>query len=189
MHVSTVLTKLRRQGAILSDTRPVIRPGLVSVRADADHRLDREAHTRLRLPNRLVLRIVRDVWRTVEELVDAVAAVSPDNAAVLALRVLLDDVAVLAEERAWLHQLNSLFQTLSRRLRHTDGVRVRLCFVANIVCLVQIAVEAAVVEGHVDVQDIAVLQYSLVGYAVADDLVYRRTYRLGEVAVVQRRRI
>lgn len=128
------------------------------------------------MSDRLVLRVVRNIGCAMEELVDAVAAVRPNNTALLALRVLLDNVAVLAEECAWFDHLDSLCQTLSRCLCHTYGVRVRQCLVANVVCLVQVAVEAAVVEGHVDVQDVAILEYSLVGNAVADDLVYRCAY-------------
>lgn len=43
------------------------------------------------------------------------------------------------------------------------------------------------VQSYVDVQDIAILQDSLVGNAVANDFVRRRANRLWEVAVVQRR--
>lgn len=45
------------------------------------------------------------------------------------------------------------------------------------------------VDGDIDVEDVAVLEDTLVGNAVADDLVGRRAYGLGEVAVVQRRGI
>jgi hypothetical protein len=44
----------------------------------------------------------------VEELVDAVAAVCPDNTAVLGLGMLLNNIAVLAEECAWLDKLDRL---------------------------------------------------------------------------------
>jgi hypothetical protein len=76
--------------------------------ANADHRFNCETHSRLRLPDCLVLRVVRNVGRAVEKLVDAVPAIRPDYAAVLALRMLFNNVAVFAEKSAWLCNLNSL---------------------------------------------------------------------------------
>ena len=122
-----------------------------------------------------------------EELVDAMATVGPDNTALLALGVLLDDVAVLAEECAWLDKLDGLVQAFTCGLGHADGIWVGQSLVTNVVCLVQVAVEATVVQRNVDVQDIAILEDSLVGDAVANDFVDRCAYRLGEVAVVERR--
>lgn len=126
-----------------------------------------------------------NIWRAVEQLVDTVPAVCPDDAAVLALCMLLNDVAVFAEQRARLDNLNSLVQALTRRLRHAHRVWVRQRLVSNVKGLVQICVETAVVDGDVDVEDVAVLEHSLVGNAVADDLVERRAYGLGEMAVVE----
>jgi hypothetical protein len=111
-----------------------------------------------------------------EQLVDTVATVRPDDTAVLALCVLLNDIAILAEESAWLDKLDSLVQALSRSFRHTNGIRVCQRLVTDVVCLVQIAVEATVVESYVDVEDIAVLEDSLIGDAVANDFVDRCTY-------------
>jgi hypothetical protein len=126
---------------------------------------------------------------TVEQLIDTMSAVRLDNAAFLGLCMLLNDVSRVAEEHAWLDQLDSLIQALSRSFDNADRIGVRKCLLANVVCLVEVAVEAAVVEGHVDVEDIAVFEDALVGNTVADDFVGRGAYRLGEVAVVQRRRV
>jgi len=78
------------------------------MRTNTDHRLDGKTHARLRLSNRLVLGIVRNIGRAMEELIDAVTAVCPDDAAVFALCVLLDNVAILAEECARLDDVDSL---------------------------------------------------------------------------------
>lgn len=43
------------------------------------------------------------------------------------------------------------------------------------------------VDGDIDVENVAVFEYSLVRDAVANDLVQRRAYGLGEVAVVEGR--
>jgi hypothetical protein len=56
---------------------------------------------------------------------------------------------------------------------------------ADVVGLVQVAVEAAVVEGYVDVEDVAVLEGALVRDAVADDFVGGGADGFGEVAVVE----
>lgn len=106
-----------------------------------------------------------------EELVDAMATVGPDNTAFLALGVLLDDVAVLAEKSAWLDNLNGLVQAFTRSLGYAYCIRVCQSLVANVVCLVQVSVEAAMVQSNVDVEDVTVLEDSLIGNAVADDLV------------------
>jgi hypothetical protein len=177
--------ELRSQGTILGDTRPIIRPCLVSVRANADHRFNCETHSWFCLPNCLVLRVVRDIGCAVEKLVDTVSAVGPDYAAVLALCMFLNDITVFAEQRAWLGNFNSLVQTFTCRLGYPYRVWVRQCLVSNIVGFVQVCVETAVIDGNVDVEDVSVFQYSLVGNAVANDLVKRRAYGLWKVAVVE----
>jgi hypothetical protein len=152
--------KLRRLAPIRSNTRPVIRPSLILVRAQRDHRLDSKAHTRLRLADGFVLGVMRDVGCAVEELVNAVAAVSFHDAAVVALGELLDRV----------HQFDGFFQAVACGFDDAHAVGV-LGGAADVVGFVQVAVEAAVVEGYVDVEDVAVLQGALVGDAVADDFV------------------
>lgn len=98
-------------------------------------------------------------------------AVRPDHAAVLLLRHLLDDVAELADQHTGLDCLDRLVQALARCLDHAHVVRVRLGPVADVVRLVEVGVVALVVDGDVDVEDVAVEEEALVGNAVADDLV------------------
>lgn len=76
-------TKLRRSLPVLRRAGPVVWPGHVLVRSQIDHRLDRKAHALLRLPNRLVVLVMRDVWRAMEQAVDAVAYVRLDDVALL----------------------------------------------------------------------------------------------------------
>jgi hypothetical protein len=153
--------------------------------AHADHGLDGEAHARLGLSNGLVPRIVGNVGRAVEKPANTVSAVCPDDAALLALRVLRDDVSVFTEECTWLDDLDGLLQAFPRRLSHAHRIWVCQCLVADVKCFVQVRVETTVVDGDVDVQDVAVLEYALVGNAVADDFVERCAYRLRELAVVE----
>ena len=110
------------------------------------------------------------VGRAVEALVDAVAAVGLDDTAVVALGDLLDGVAVVAEERAGLDELDRFGETVTCGLDNAHGVGVLVGF-ADVVGLVQVAVEAAVVECDVDIEDVAVLERALVGNAVTDDFV------------------
>jgi len=154
------------------------------VGAQSNHGLDGEAHAGLGLADGLVLGVMRHIRRTVEALVDAVAAVGLDDAAVVALGELLDGVAVVAEERAGLDELDRFGETVAGGFDNAHSVGILVCL-ADVVSFVQIAVEAAVVECDVDVENVAVSQRALVGNAVADDFVDRCADRLGEVAVVQ----
>lgn len=151
-----MLTKLSRPRSILRHAGPVVGPSLVLVRAQADHGLNGEAHARLRLADSLVLGVVRNVWRAVEQLVDAVSAVGLDDAAATALCVLLDCVAEIAEQNSGLNRLDGHVQALARRFGNTDRVCVQRCLFANVVGFVQVAVEAAVVECDIDVEDVAI---------------------------------
>ena len=164
------MLELRRLATISGHTRPVVRPGLVLVCAQGNHRLDGEAHAGLRLADSLILGVMRHVGRAVEALVDTVAAVGLDDAAVVALGDLLDSVAVVAEERAGLDELDRFGETVTCGLDNAHGVGVLVGF-ADVVGLVQVAVEAAVVECDVDIEDVAVLERALVGNTVADDFV------------------
>lgn len=182
-------TKLRGELAVDGGAGPVVGPGLVPVRAEVDHGLDGEAHALLRGADGLVVLVVRDVGRAVEQAVDAVADVRAHHVALLRLGVLVDRVAEVAEQHARLDQRDGLRQALARRLDDAHRVGVARGLRADVVRLVQVAVEALVVQRDVDVQDVAVDEDALVGDAVADDLVDGRAHGLGEVAVVEWRGI
>lgn len=114
---------------------------------------------------------MRHVWRAVEQLADAVATVCADDAAVLCLGVLFNNVSKLANLHTRLDGFDGLIQTLARSLNDAHVVWVGLGAVANVVRLVQVGVVALVVQGHINVEDIAVEEDALVGDTVADDLV------------------
>lgn len=181
------LTELRSPLAVNRCAGPVVGPSDVPVLTKSNHGLNGESHAGLALANLLVLGVVRNVGRAVEQLVDAVAAVRADDTAVPLLGDLLDDVAKVADQGAGLDRSDGGVQTVASSLHHPDGVGIGLCPLANVVRLIEIAVVALVVQRNVNVQDIAVEQNALVGNAVADDLVERGAYRLGEVVVVQGR--
>jgi hypothetical protein len=182
-------TKLRRQFPINRGARPVIRPGNVTILTQRDHWLDREGHARFTLPDRLVLGVMRDIRRAVEDGVDAVSDIGPDHTAVFRLSMLFNSVAKLAEERAGLDQLDGFCETLARCLDHAHGVWVRARPVANVVGLVQVAVVAIVVQSHIQVDDVPVQQHALVWNAVANHFIDGGADGLREVVVVQGRRV
>ena len=124
-----------------------------------------------------------------EELADSVATVSSNDTAVVLLGVLLDNVTKFSDQGARLHSLDGLVQTLSRGFNHANSIGIGLGLVTNVVGLVQVGVVSLVIQGNIDVENIAVQQNTLIRDTVADDFVNRCTARLGEVVVVQRRRV
>lgn len=124
-----------------------------------------------------------------EELIDAVTAITPDNAGVMCLSVLLNDVSRFSEEHSRLDDSDGLVKTLSCCLNDADCIGIGLRLLADIICLVQVAVEALVVQSNIDIDDIAILQGALVGDTVADDLVNGSADGLGEIDVVKGRGI
>ena len=120
---------------------------------------------------------------------DAVAAPRRDDAAAPRPGVRLDDAAELADRRPGLDELDGLVQALARRLDDPDGVGVCPGAVADVVRLVEVGVVAPVVDGDVQVEDVAVQEDAVVWDPVADDLVRGSTQGFGEVVIVQRRRV
>lgn len=106
-----------------------------------------------------------------EELIDTVTAVCPDDTAIPTLGMLLNNVPVLAEQSTRLDDVNGLGQALSRCLCHANSIWVGQSLISNVIRLVQVTVKAAVVESDINIQDIAILEYALVGNAVTNNLV------------------
>lgn len=77
-----------------------------------------------------------NVRGAVEKLIDTVATVCSDDTTLLALGVLLNDIAILTEKCSWLDKLDGLVQALSCGLGYAHCVRVCQCLLADIVCLV-----------------------------------------------------
>src|SRR3569833_60585 len=164
-------TELSRSLPVSRRRRPPVRPGNVVVASQSDHRLDGERHARLHYPDRLVPSIMQNVWWAMEEPVDAVAAVRPDRAASTLLGPLLNQVAELFERHPGLHSLYGHVETLPRRLDDANRVRVLLGTLSDIVGFIQVRMVSSEEERDVKVEYIAVHEESLVGDAVADDLV------------------
>jgi len=77
-------------------------------------------------------------------------------------------ISRIAELHSRLDDSDGFVEAFSRGLDYADGVGVGCCEGADIVCLIEVPMIAVVVEGHVDVDDISVLEEALVGDAVAD---------------------
>lgn len=106
-----------------------------------------------------------------KQAVNTVAHVCLDDVALLRLGVLIDRGAKVAEEDARLDHCDGVVQTGSRCFDDTHGVGIVTGFLADIVCLIEIAMVAVVVEGDIDVEDVAVDEGSLIGDTVADNFV------------------
>ena len=119
-----------------------------------------------------------------EEIVDAVAAVCFNDAAVLAFSVFFDDGARVAEGHARFDEGDGLVEAFAGGFDDADGGGVGAGEGADVVGFVEVAVEAGVVEGDVEVDDVAFEEETLVGDAVADYFVDGGADGFGEVDVV-----
>lgn len=183
------MLKLRRVPPVGGGGGPVVGPRDVVVRAQAEHGLDGEHHSWLGHAHRLVLGVVGDVRLAVEERVDSVPAVCPDHGAAVLGGVVLNHLPQGAEHQARLDRGNCQVQALTRGLHQPHSIGVGLGLVAHVVRLVQVRVVAVHVNRHVQVYDVAILEHVLIRNPVADDLVHRSAHGLGEVKVVERRRV
>lgn len=87
------------------------------------------------------------------------------------LRLLINCITGRSKRHPRFNKLNCLVQRLTACLHDPDTVRVRERFIADVVCLIQVTVETAVIQRYIDVDDVAIDQASCVGDPVADDLV------------------
>ena len=157
--------------------------------AQRQHRLNSKRHAGLGNAGCLVMGIMRDVRRAVEVLVDSVAAVCAHNAELVGLGVLFNHIAKAAEKNTGLDGGDRLVKGLTGSLNQAHHIRVGLGLITNVVCLIEIRVQAIAVDGNVEVDDITVLKRALVRDTVANDLVNAGADTLGEVVVVEWRRV
>jgi hypothetical protein len=98
--------------------------------------------------------------------------------------VLLNYVAELLDSNPGFDMSDGFIQALSGGFDEADIVWICESFVADVVSLIEITVVALVEKGDIEVEDIAVFEWTLVRNAVADDLVDRGAVRLGEMIIV-----
>lgn len=177
------MLKLRRPRPIHRDTSPVIRPNPVPITARANHRFNRKTHARLRHADSFVLRIMRDIGRTVEESIDAVADIRRDDRATIFLGVFLDCVADVAEGEAGFDGFDSEAEAFAGGFDEVDVFAVEGRG-PDVVGFVEVTVVTTVVEGDVEVEDVAVEEDAGVGDTVADYFIGGGADGFGEIIVV-----
>mmetsp|Transcript_9873 Transcript_9873/g.29843 ORF Transcript_9873/g.29843 Transcript_9873/m.29843 type:complete len:359 (+) Transcript_9873:1484-2560(+) len=127
-----------------------------------------------------------DVWSTVEQIANAMAAVAAHHTEPARADVLGNHLANFAVPHSWFARCNGLHETVVCTLHKL------LALVANIStcdCLVQVSMVAVEIGGDVNVHNVAILQLARIWDAMADDLVHAGTHALGEVEVVVRARV
>lgn len=102
---------------------------------------------------------------------DAVAGVVLDDGTALRFCKRLDDATDLAVRDAWSANIDRCIQTFSSDTDELHRLGIFLRLLADGEGCVEVAVVALVKEGDIDVENVAVFQRSLIGDAVADDLV------------------
>lgn len=124
-----------------------------------------------------------------EQAVDTMTTICPDDTAFLRFGVLFYYVPIISEKCSGLDKLDSFVQTLSSSFNYTHRIRVCLGLISNVVCLIKISVETTMVKCNIDVENITINEDSFIWNAVTDDFVRGRAYGFGEVAVVEWGRI
>ena len=155
---------------------------MVGLVAQREHRLDGERHALLEGDVVAWLVVVEDDQPGVEGRVHPVAGVVADHAVAEPLGVVLDDASDDADGPARTHRLDGAVHGL---LGVGDEVTGLLADVATQEGVAVVTVHTVLVGGHVDLDDVAVLQRTSIRDAVADDVVDAGADGLGIVAVVQ----
>ncbi|MCY1237412.1 hypothetical protein D9M72_501060 [compost metagenome] len=175
---------LRGQRAVLGHDGPAVGQLLRFGAARVEHRLDGEDHARLEHEARPAPPEVQHLRFVVVDAADAVPAVFAHHAEVLALRDRLDRVAHVAQRRAGLHLADAGAQGFVGRLHQPARQHAGRTDEEH---AAGVAEPAVLVDGDVDVDDVARLQ-DLVGRgnAVAHHLVHRGEdgLRIAQVAHV-----
>ncbi len=171
------MLELGGAGPVRGHGRPAVAPHPGPPVAHRDHRLDREGHADLdRLVETRVV-VVTDLQIGVELLADPVADEVAHHAEPLGFGVILDRLADgvdrVARHRGGDAEGGAVAGDLHQFTR-------ALVDVADEERGVGVAVHALLPQGDVAVEDVAVLQGTVVGDAVADHLVGRGAQRLGE---------
>ncbi len=100
---------------------------------------------------------MRHAWRTVKQPINPVPAIRLHHLAAFCLCNFFDHGAVISEQRTRFDEFDRFVETFSRGLYDADVVGVLRGERPDVVGFVQVGVEAFVVEGDVQVEDVAVL--------------------------------
>lgn len=97
----------------------------------------------------------------------------------------LDDISKLFESDVGFCVCDCEVETLSCRFDEANDVRIRSSLVTNVECFIEIGMVSFEPETHVQVNNVAIFERSLIGDAVADDFVDGGAMRFGEVVVIE----
>jgi hypothetical protein len=183
------LTKLSGPRSVYRCVRPFIGPIKFSGLSESEDGLDGEGHARLARSHRLVLAVVRNPWRGMKLGIDAVSAPRCYDAQTPRFGVLLDDTAKIPDGGARLNNCDGQIQAFSSCFDEADCVFVGFCLFSHVIRLVEICMIATVIQRYIEVDDVSILKGALIGYAMADNLVWGSAEGLGEMVVVERRGI
>mmetsp|Transcript_116618 Transcript_116618/g.341335 ORF Transcript_116618/g.341335 Transcript_116618/m.341335 type:complete len:334 (+) Transcript_116618:3-1004(+) len=176
--------KLRGTPAAPAHGRPIVWPDVfLATRSQIEHGLHGEDVAGLHNAHSLVPPVMWHIRRTMEELAHAMAAKGRHHSAAVLDRDRVYGVSKIAVERARPDHLAADSQSVVRRSH--QGVRL-LVALPDEECLVQIGVEALVINTDVQVHNVAFFDGPAIGDAVANHLVRRHAQRLREAAIIQR---
>ena len=142
--------------------------------AGVDHRLDSEHHPRLQLESRTRASVMQHLRLLVKLAADAVAAEFAHDGETMALGVVLDRRADVAEMRSRLDGANAVPHRLVRDFAQPPGLDRRCPHVEH---AAGVAVETVLDDCDVDVDDIAGLELLIARDAVTNNVVDRRADR------------
>ena len=179
------MLELGGERAVAGDRGPAVVEQLHVGAADVDHRLDGEDHARLQFGAGAGAAGVDHFGAVVEQPADAVAAEIADDAVAVRFGVALDGVGDVAEMVAGPGLLEPEHQAF---IGDVDQLARLHADVADEVHAAGVAVPAVDDRGHVDIDDVAVLERLVARDAVADDMVDRDAAALGIAAIAERRR-
>ena len=99
--------------------------------------------------------------------------------------MLFNDGARVADQHSGLHELDGALETFSCSFNDADGVCGGVGCAANVISLVEVAVEATMVESYVKIENVTSLEESLVWNAVADHFIDGCAEGFGKVDVIE----
>ena len=154
--------------------------------AEIDHRLDGEEHAGLEQHAFAAAAVMEDVGFVVKQAAKAMTAKIAHDGTAFGFGIFLNRGADVARRRARPHGRHAAHQ---RFIGHFDEALRPAGDIADEIHPARIAVPAVEDQGHVDVDDVAVLERFAVGHAVANDMIERGADRFAIAAIVERRGI
>lgn len=125
---------------------------------------------------------MRHIRSSVEESMNSMSAIALHHTETMTLDVSLDDISDIPKSLTRPHHFNCFAETL---VGNRDQLLVLLRDITHEESFIQIAMEAPVVDSHVHIAQVTILQGTHVRNAMTNHLIHRRTARLGELVVVQ----